>query len=415
MSSGLHPPSDPVQVSEAYRIAIFDINFRSQPDFEKLAGLSGVAQQCEEAALSDRADRSDDPEILKLGVEGLWTAYTKSYDWLFYGVRHGSHEASIRSEPRDRRLPETLPPLRRFIMRGSDVPSATLVLRDGKLQLPVTDYGWSLLFEPRHLVGVASFWFHVGWPGCCGTLPEALAFKNLKILEFSHVVRRLEVFASVREQERQHTLLAIRLASRDTPQSAIDRDGAGLGRLITGSGEYTDDDWLRTYVDRTQSTTRRSYERMFVRWTDTLLIYNQEVDKADMKSYRDELQKSIARSAQVIELCVLLRRLLRNMSRELETRSSRHVLLPWLMRRNLLRPFFAIEQTYRIAPPFRTVEGEQIVTATFTRFGIDELFESTRRAAELLERRLEAIQTELGLALATAAIVASVLVELKPW
>ena len=402
--------SSAVRVSEAFRIAIFDLNFESPPRVDELARRSGVAHAREKESLRARSDA----ECPSGGVSGLWTAYARSYDWLFYGARHGVHEPDVMAGGTDERLPQTLPGLQRFILVDEGEAAAELPL-GGESTLPPRGCGCSVLIDARRHVGVASFWFHAAWCGSPATLSQALAFKTLPILEFETVVRRLAPFVTVAGQERQHTVMAIRLASPDTPQEAVDRCGPDVARLLTGSDEFTDEYWLRQYVDAAESASRRSYERMFVRWTDTLLLYNREVGKQDMTSYEDELRTSIARATQVIEQCVLVRRLLRNFNREIERRSARHVLLPWRVRRKLLRPFFEIERRYRIAPPFRTVEGEHLVTTSFRRFGVEQLFESARAASEFLERRLDAAQTEWALAIAAIAIVASVVVELAPW
>jgi hypothetical protein len=154
---------------------------------------------------------------------------------------------------------------------------------------------------------------------------------------------------------------------------------------------------------------------MFVRWTDTLLLYNRHVGPPTMQHYDDELHKAVTRAAHLLELCMLVRRLLRDIGGEIERASVRRVVVPWTARRRLLEPFSKVERLYRIDPPYRTVEDERLVTQFFSRFGLEQLFASTRHASEMLERRLASLETQWTLALAVVAIVVNTIVELQPW
>jgi hypothetical protein len=391
--------SERISVSAAYRVAIFDINFKSTPRTGKVTANSMKARNDELTRLPKKPDARADQ-----GVEGPWTAYDRSYEWLFYGEGHAEHERRASGEKRDPRLPQSLPGLQRFIVQGLDKCYEGKVSSAG-----AEDCGWSLLVAREQCVGVASFWFKAAWTSDEGTLSEVLRFKQRPILEFVDVAQMLQPLGEVTAQERQHTLLALRLASPDTPRDAIRTRDPDLGRVFVGGDEFADDTAALDYIQEDQSLSHRSYECMFVRWTDTLLIYNRTVDGM---LYEDELRKAITRATQVIELCVLLRRLLRNVGSDIEQASARPLLVPWPARGTLLRPFSELEQDYKISPPYRTPEGERLVTESFARFGVDRLFDSTRRASDLLERRLESVETQWALVVAIVAILIGAIVQL---
>ena len=209
--------------------------------------------------------------------------------------------------------------------------------------------------------------------------------------------------------------MALRLHEPATPDEVIGWADPSLGRVFVGGDEFASDDWLRHYVSADQALGHRSYERLFVRWTDSLLLYNRDVAPPAMTNYDEELRKAISRAVHLLELCMLVRRLLRDIGGEIERASLGRVVLPWSVRSRLLEPFSDVERLYRIDPPYRTVEGERLVTECFSRFGLEQLFGSTRRASELLERRLASVETQWTFVIAALAIVAGIIVDLQPW
>jgi hypothetical protein len=395
-------------ISRANRISIFDFNVVGSP-----RAVSAAVAKCRTETRRSRPPASDDLKDLRADLiqdsTGLWTAYAKGADWLFYGSRHTGHEpsparetaiAATRGASAKSRLLWPLPRTDRFILPGQGV-TATQLNRERQPQ--IVERGWSISLARDSGVGVAAVWFEIRWEGDdLGTLEDAEEFKRVGLIDFGQLKGRLAQWGlEVKQQERQHVVIAVRLASPGSPREVIEHGDPWLGRTFVGSLEYADERWLRCYTREEESLSHRTYERLYVRWTDTLALYGAG---AYVESYEDEYYTALARSVQVVELCVLVRRLLRNIrddisvnARDLRVLSPRAAFTALAHRRRLLQPFWDVEESFYVAPPFRTVEGERLVAGSFEKFGIDRLFVDVRRVHENLERRLEFVAAEWAL------------------
>jgi hypothetical protein len=149
-----------------------------------------------------------------------------------------------------------------------------------------------------------------------------------------------------------------------------------------------------------------------MRWTDALGVYSGSIDPSTRI-------KTITRAVQLLEICVLVRRILRNASQEISTLStSLTSLTPPLIsshsrRANqLLAQFTTTELQYLVSPPVRSVEAEWLIHQAAAHFGIIGLIDATRRNYEQLDRRLQWIKAQWLAAAAVMTFVANLLVTL---
>jgi hypothetical protein len=178
---------------------------------------------------------------------------------------------------------------------------------------------------------------------------------------------------------------------------------------------------------------RRRYERLFMRWTDTLALYN--LDTVRDEAHRQEMRRGEAlplypgsldtvraederderrreelsrdphkdyrllrcRAAQLFEHCLLARRIFRTYGRRISIQSTKTglvrsapVVTPgWRQANTVLSSFSQAEFELVVAPPVRTVEAGDLVRTAIERCGIPLLVEDTRRSYDLLDRRLQ--------------------------
>jgi hypothetical protein len=148
-----------------------------------------------------------------------------------------------------------------------------------------------------------------------------------------------------------------------------------------------------------------------MRWTDALGVYSGSIDPSTRI-------KTITRAVQLLEICVLVRRILRNASQEISTLStSLTSLTPPLISSSprhanqLLAQFTTTELQYLVSPPVRSVEAEWLIRQAAAKFGIG-LIDATRRNYEQLDRRLQWIKAQWLAAAAVMTFVANLLVTL---
>jgi hypothetical protein len=183
---------------------------------------------------------------------------------------------------------------------------------------------------------------------------------------------------------RIYTFVAVQVPTEDlddfVPAHAVD-----IGRLFTGDHEDEAPTRLARYVDTNISG--RRFERLYLRWTDALAVYD---------STRDDVEVAMMRAVRVAETCILMRRLLRDVAYELEQVASRVnvwtlplVAGPWRRLEYLRRVVANAELANSVAPAVHSIEGEHLLRQGFEAFGIPLLLSQVRQAQGELERRLE--------------------------
>src|SRR5262249_10375258 len=192
----------------------------------------------------------------------LAARYPASFDWIFY---------------RDDRNQTNLPLTRRLSLSG--LPN------DARLA------GASILVSDAFGAGVLSLWYRsvgsadpfeekrVSWEeqrgvGKCMEQAQAMGLRKV-------------------DGERQYPFVAVRVASKTTELDAFVREHAEeVGGLYTGGYDHERAQHLRALVETDVSW--RRYEKLWVRWTDALAVYAEDIDE-------DMYENSLFRAVQVWE------------------------------------------------------------------------------------------------------------------
>jgi hypothetical protein len=180
--------------------------------------------------------------------------------------------------------------------------------------------------------------------------------------------------------ERYYPFLAIQADTSDL-QKFTSLNAEELGRLLTGDLEGERSATLRNYVDDDLSL--RSYEKLFLRWTDALAVYSQIGE--------EKYENCIFRAQQVFEHCVLARVSLLALAARAD-RLSRHLTVltvgKWFESRKLLASFSSTEEAFVMYPRVQSVEADRMISAAHKKFGIE-------RVASAAEARKNELQDQL--------------------
>ena len=181
------------------------------------------------------------------------------------------------------------------------------------------------------------------------------------------------------------SLLVVQVDSDDLSQ-VVATHAAEVGALLTGNMEDERPDLLAAHATDTNISGRR-YERVYLRWTDALAVYDRTTDEASVASMR---------IARLVETGLLMRRLLSEAAFETETIAQNldPWTLPWLSptttRVESLRQLLAdAELTTSVAPPTHSIEGEHLLARAMDAFEIPRLLAIVNRSLAELDRRLE--------------------------
>jgi hypothetical protein len=232
--------------------------------------------------------------------------------------------------------------------------------------------------------------------------------------------------------ERNYIFVSVRVDEADL--TALCRDQAGtVSSWFTGGYERESVDRVRELVGPDNNFSRRSYERIFMRWTDALALYNLDTVRTDFA--RDRLRRGVplphpdsdeeyrfarCRAAQLFEHCILTRRLFRTDARRIARLSTRTTLVQsapvfsrsWREANQVLNSFAQAEFEMVTAPPVRSVEASDLVRRALDACDVPILVADTRRAYEILERRLQWARGQWLAVLAVAAFIANAVIAL---
>jgi len=262
----------------------------------------------------------------------LAARYAASFDWIFYRDDHNE---------------TNLPSTRRLSLSG--------LARDPRL------IGASILVSEAFGAAVLSLWYRFeasadpldakrsSWeeqPGVgeCMDRAKALGFREM-------------------DGERQYPFVAVRVPANGTELDAFVNDHAEeVGRLYTGGYDRERTQHLRALVETDVSW--RRYEKLWVRWTDALAVYTDDIDE-------DLYEDSLFRAVQAWEACILIRRMLRRLALEADGVATRRLDPTRAFRAGgLVRLMSEIERIYTVSPPVSSEEGRHLLEACFERFGI---------------------------------------------
>ena len=168
----------------------------------------------------------------------------------------------------------------------------------------------------------------------------------------------------------------------------VTENATDVATLFTGGLEDEAGELLRAHLKANLSA--RRYERLYLRWTDGLALY----DNSDRGKQDREL--ATMRALRVVETSLLMRRLLRDVSYDLDELSPSVSALsipflarPWKQNERIRRSISQAQLTTMVAPPVHSVEGEELLTRAFASCGIPELLGHVEKLQAELQRRLD--------------------------
>jgi hypothetical protein len=280
----------------------------------------------------------------------------------------------------------------------------------------------SILIHPQYGAGVLTQWSN---PADHSVDPGELKRESGDWrAPFYAVLQRLELAEYTNELEREYPFVAITIdPDPDDPDAGdveqyTNAHAKEIGRLFTGGREHEESARLEQYAS--ENISWRGYERLYMRWTDALGVYSKSIDRIDPDRIDSDTRiKTIARAVQLFEICVLVRRILRNASQDISTLSASLTFLnayPFSsnsrLANQLLAQFTTTELQYLVSPPVRSVEAEWLIHQAAEKFGIVRLIDATRTNYEQLDRRLQWIKAQWLAATAVMTFVANLLVSL---
>ena len=321
-------------------------------------------------------------------------------------VRRG---AAIVTAPQDKKEPPPPPPL---VRKGAAI-------------------GLSVLVIPSRGVGVATAWIN-GTPDDPGRLKHLLGalatrstlFKAMEIFQtdehatstrskpFKAIFKATGIFRrdepDTRFPERDYPFLAVQLAEKE---DFGDCKAETLWGWLTGGYEDETDKKKKAAVANKANLSHRSYEKLFMTWTDALAVYSSE------GCNDDHYQLAMCRAAQLFEYCILVRRLFRSEAGRAAKLFQRvkwwlppPVSSAYWKANGLLEAFTQAELDLVTAPPVDSVEARRLVDQALKDFGIPDLIDDTRNSYELLDRRLQWIRAQWLAILAVVVFIASTFV-----
>jgi hypothetical protein len=208
--------------------------------------------------------------------------------------------------------------------------------------------------------------------------------------------------------ERHYPFLSVQLKVADLAEFSLQHRDR-VSAWLTGGYEHESEQRQKSEVGPQSNLSTRSYEQIFMRWTDALALYAEQAG--------DEYEIARLRAAQLFEYCILARRLFRSDARRIAELSGHVGLLTlpvvskgWRDGNAILVAFTQAEFELVTAPPAASVEAQQLLDQAVERFGILELVENTRRGHALLDRRLQWIRAEWIAVLAVLAFLVNALI-----
>jgi len=193
-------------------------------------------------------------------------------------------------------------------------------------------------------------------------------------------------------------------SEEDLPNLMSDGRATELGRILTGNMERTEESVLRHLIQSGNLSTR-SYERLFLRWTDGLGVYGPQ-------SGEDEYLLTLFRAVQLFEACILADTLLRSSAGR--TRVLFRTIKAWWPRpwavNHRLELTAHITRQFVTSPPTQSVEADQLINGAYASFGIANAAEELSVETKLLESRFQWAKTQF---LVTLGLVSFALDKLK--
>ncbi len=295
-------------------------------------------------------------------------------DWLFYGKEYtderGRQQRAEVLYGEDRRRPVT---------EGALTPGLQAKAEGNGL-------GRTRVCLHRHLgLGVVTFWETLTAVDAAGKV-DALGAKLQADQNQDRLRKALEAWGLDPDGVGRITTVLTVQVGTDNLDDFVSSNAEDIGRLFTGDKERERPRQLAAYATDANVSGRR-FERIYVRWTDALAIYDTTTSLMDPASMR---------VVRLVETGILMRRLLRDTAFVAEEVMSniRPWTLPWLARsqkqaEHLRRTVAEADLTTSVAPPTHSIEGDRLLAQTLSAFDVPRLHKDVRHALSELDRRLE--------------------------
>jgi len=187
--------------------------------------------------------------------------------------------------------------------------------------------------------------------------------------------------------ERRYPLTGVRIAERVGDILKSREEQIVLGKWFTGNYEMqTEDSLIREIMD--QNLSNRSYELLFIRWTDALAVYDSSVGS--------DYETALFRVALIYETTIILRRLLSSLGDRMDvTAASLRAYWPdpWAVNERL-EALAKIRTTLITRPPVQSIEAMRLLSAAYNAFGIPSFVDHTSEKARFLESRWQWTKTQ---------------------
>ncbi len=216
--------------------------------------------------------------------------------------------------------------------------------------------------------------------------------------------------------ERVYPLVIVCVDAPDLTEFCRDH-ASDVALWYTGGYEYESVQRQLELVGSHNNMSQRSYERLFMRWTEALALYNVPLDDPEAE---ERYRRTRCRVAQLFEHCILTRRIFRTDSEQISDFSTKvrffrslPLLSPnWSKANQVLSAFSRAEYEMVLDPPVQSVEAEELVGKALERFGISTLAHDTRRGYDLLDRRLQWLRGQWLAVFAVLAFLITALIDL---
>jgi hypothetical protein len=254
-----------------------------------------------------------------------------------------------------------------------------------------------LLISPQLGVGVLCMQHETGG---VTTISEAIKCKRENngkawavAKQFSEDIEKVGL--PINEIERSYPVVGVQVRDKILDSLlGIPDEQLQIARVFTGDYEHERDDSLIAYV-QSNDLSRRSFERLYIRWTDALAVYDHRVG--------DDYKTALFRCVLIYETCVLMRRMLRSTVERMDRLYLAMGVIPRPFSVERLTSAFAhIRGEFIMSPPVQSVEAQRLLASAYEKFGIYQIAEATGERARMLENRY---QWAKALALGTIAVL----------
>jgi hypothetical protein len=193
------------------------------------------------------------------------------------------------------------------------------------------------------------------------------------------ILRSLRIASN--EIERQYPIVGLELNGTLDEFLLQRQNKLQIAQLYTGNFEQEREANLLQYIE-SGDLSRRSYERLYLRWTDALAVYDRRVGA--------DFDAAFFRCVLLYETCVLTRRMLRSAIQRMDKLYVSMSILPRPLAFNRLTTSLArLRADLVLSPPVQSDEAHRLLTGAYEGSGVYRLAETAAERSKLLESRFQ--------------------------